>query len=415
MVLLLNNSDSAMEVDDVSPATSNIYGFASHIISNNIIHELLFSYMTPLEFFRLARTCQVAYGVVRSYIKRTFNVNRLLNRFFQDPLAFRSLQARTGMIIAGSLALQYFDRTHYPSSDLDLYLMPKAMVEVTAWLAEAGYEFEPYPEQPPNLQDAMNALMDEPGTDFLTGAVLEHPLYPTRSIHGVYTFTKHPTNSSGSNQPLKVQCIVSKASPMQVVFSFHSSTQLVFMLSIITLIQRHCYVACVMNVISYEKAYSLYPRASIVNHRSLVTCQVPSNGQPVALKKYADRGFIIETTVGHDDPDFPLGRRYLGDRDCWTVDLDMNGVEAHWAVNDFSTRLTHDPVCATSWALRIRSDLEGDPADVVTHNKFYSDFLFYTYTAVSWEPLYYAYRMIEEETGVDMKNLSKVPISSRRL
>ncbi|TCD68642.1 hypothetical protein EIP91_010297 [Steccherinum ochraceum] len=389
---LKSDSESAMQVDDFSTATLETDLFASQIISNNVIHESLFSYMTPLEFLRLSRTCRDAYGVVRSYIKRTFNVNRLLSRFFQDPVAFRSLQARTGLLVSGSTALQFFDRTSYPGSDLDMYLMPNAMVEVTTWLTGEGYEYEPYPEQAPNLQDAMKALTDDPLIDFITGAVVEHPLYPTRSIHGVYSFTK--PSPDPSVQPSKVQCIVAKTSPMQVIFSYHST--------------------CVMNVISYEKAYSLYPRASIVNHRSLVTCMQPSNGQPAALKKYADRGFSIETFVGGYDRDFALGKRYIGDGDCWTLNLDMTGVQAHWAPNDVSTPLTHDPVCATSWDLTVSCDPRNKPVDLTTHNKSWSDHLFYPYTTASWEPLYYARQMIEEETGVNIKLWSKVPASSRR-
>ncbi|TCD68648.1 hypothetical protein EIP91_010303 [Steccherinum ochraceum] len=169
-----------MDVDDSALTTPGPDDFVEQIISNNVIHDCLFSYVTPLELFRLARTCRIAYGVVRFYVKRTFNVNRLLSRFFQDPVAFRSLQARTGMIFAGSIALQFFDRSFYPGSDLDVYLMREAMVEVTAWLVDVGYEFEPFPEQPPILQDAMKALMQNQAHEVMAGpgALAEHPLAP---------------------------------------------------------------------------------------------------------------------------------------------------------------------------------------------------------------------------------------------
>ncbi|TCD68637.1 hypothetical protein EIP91_010292 [Steccherinum ochraceum] len=375
-----HNQGIAMQVDDFT--TSNIC-FKSHIIPHNVIHELLFSYMTPLGFLRLARTCRVANDVVRSYIKRTFNVNRLLSRFFQDPVVFRSLQARTGMIFAGSVALQFFDRTYYSGSDLDVYLRSDALVEVTAWLIGEGYVFEPYPKQSTNLQDAIEKIYALDG---------EHPLYLMRTICGVYTFVKPA--ASPSIPPLKVQCIVAKASPMNVIFSYHST--------------------CVMNIVSFEKAYSLYPRASIVNHRSLVTCMEPSEGQPAALKKYSDRGFRIETIVGSYDPDFPLGDRYIGDCNCWTLNLDMSGVQTSFAVNEVSTPLTHDPVSATSWSLEVSP---GDPhrlVDLVTDNGLHSEFLFYHYTAASWVPLYYARLMVEEQTGIDMRLRSEIPTHSRR-
>ena len=44
-------------------------------------------------------------------------------RYFADPAAFRELQLRTGLIISGSTALQFLDRTTYEGADLDIYAM----------------------------------------------------------------------------------------------------------------------------------------------------------------------------------------------------------------------------------------------------------------------------------------------------
>jgi hypothetical protein len=60
----------------------------------------------------------------KSYVRRTININRILKRFFPEPDVFRVLQRQTGTLISGSQALQFFDRTFYPESDLDLFLFP---------------------------------------------------------------------------------------------------------------------------------------------------------------------------------------------------------------------------------------------------------------------------------------------------
>ena len=54
--------------------------------------------------------------------RRAFNVNRFLARFFSDAIAFRALEVRIGTLTSESAALQFFDRTFYPKSDLGLFV-----------------------------------------------------------------------------------------------------------------------------------------------------------------------------------------------------------------------------------------------------------------------------------------------------
>lgn len=197
--------------------------FLNNLLLNNVIHEALFSYLTPMEFLRLAKTCCRANVVVQSYVKRAFNINRFLLRFFSDPLAFRSLQARTGTLVSGSSALQFFDRTFYPDSDLDLYLSMEAIERVAQWLiGPAGYTFTAHERQPASLDEALAAIRFPPTTDVVAMAAAEHPVYGSRGIRGVFTFTKPAEDATAPI--LKVQCIVAKLSPMRLILDFHSST-----------------------------------------------------------------------------------------------------------------------------------------------------------------------------------------------
>ncbi|KAG1758073.1 hypothetical protein EDD22DRAFT_784371 [Suillus occidentalis] len=66
-----------------------------------------------------------------------------LSRYFSDPLQFRSLQARTGLVMSGSNALQFVDHTSYPESDLDLYAHPGHLYELMEWLESIGYNLTP--------------------------------------------------------------------------------------------------------------------------------------------------------------------------------------------------------------------------------------------------------------------------------
>ena len=117
------------------------------IFLNPIVHDNIFDFLTPLEILLFSRTCRPFYNIVCSYIKRVFNIDRILSRFFADPVAFRALQARTGTLISGSSALQFFARTFYPESDLDLYIHSNWLPDVVEWMVQEGYVFVPAEER----------------------------------------------------------------------------------------------------------------------------------------------------------------------------------------------------------------------------------------------------------------------------
>lgn len=80
-----------------------------------------------------------------------------------------------------------------------------------------------------------------------------------------------------------------------------------------------------MNIITHEKAYALYGKASFQELRSLMY-STEGVRQDSARRKYAERGWLMTeslTTAEIFDPDssFKPGPRYVGDPLCWTVDL----------------------------------------------------------------------------------------------
>jgi hypothetical protein len=84
------------------------------------------------------------------------------------------------------------------------------------------------------------------------------------------------------------------------------------------------YTACVMNVITHDTAYSIYPRATFIERRSLVCKRLPSSIDGRA--KYEQRGWMQLPYLTADDYDnpsssFARGTRRLGDRKCWTITL----------------------------------------------------------------------------------------------
>lgn len=80
-----------------------------------------------------------------------------------------------------------------------------------------------------------------------------------------------------------------------------------------------------MNLITHERAYSLYPRATFEERRSLVISTEGSK-QETARKKYTERGWIMVKTGQDEDirnarSDFTPCQRYIGDSRCWTIPI----------------------------------------------------------------------------------------------
>ncbi|CAL1699944.1 unnamed protein product [Somion occarium] len=256
---------------------------------------------------------------------RAFNIDRILSRFFNPPLAFRQLQARTGTLISGSAALQFFDRSFYKESDLDIYVPKKYRVEAGEFLLRCGYSFIPGQRQEATFYKAVEQrrVTDDAGA------------YAFRGVAAVLTFEKPAASGSAVN--LKVQLIVAAKSPMEIILNFHST--------------------CVMNVISFENAYSLYPKATFEARSSLV-CATDGPKQEPAMEKYKERGWTMvkQTSVAELKDLFHFKRascRYMGDKYCWTIPLDKDSITelVQPGIGKVSSMLTHDPVAASNWKL----------------------------------------------------------------
>ena len=125
-----------------------------------------------------------------------------------------------------------------------------------------------------------------------------------------------------------------------------------------------------MNIISYEKAYCLYPRATLHEHTSLV-CESSTSRtrhRPEALQKYESRGFRLLEYIEPDetgmDPCFSVFHRYMGDSLCWTLPLNMEGVTPGFTIPTTNITLSHDPCSVTSWVLAVR-DPESSKPEIV--------------------------------------------------
>ena len=177
----------------------------------------------------ISRTDCKARLATQDYNCRAYNINRCLSRFFPNPNAFRRLQRETGLVISGSFALQFMERTCYPESDLDMYVMREQAAQVLDWImghAGVHYVFTPsdrWDEETFERWDKFvhsRARREEARS---AGHAEEIDLWVHDNEYAglnVFSFVRRVSAEEGER---KIQVIICRESPMDEILSFHSS------------------------------------------------------------------------------------------------------------------------------------------------------------------------------------------------
>lgn len=116
-------------------------------------------------------------------------------------------------------------------------------------------------------------------------------------------------------------------------------------------------IACTINVISYEKAYCLFPRATLHEHRSLLinADSTDSAEETVTLQ---ERGFEMfdyltarELLSNHASSSIVFGWRWIDDSASWVINLDTKDVVLPVAKSS-SFAEQYDPVAICNFSVR---------------------------------------------------------------
>ena len=204
-------SDLMTPTNAPRPLIHPIFESLNRILTTPSIANVLFDSCSIVTLVQLLKTSHRLRNAVKAYIAQVFTVDRIISRYFEDPLSFRSMQAHTATIISGSAALQFFDRSFHPSSDLDLYVPSLGARKLTHFILENGYTFVPHLGQKSALKDAL-----EESTIPLW---MEDQYSTTRGIAGVFGFTK-----ISNGDELTIQVIVAFHATLDIVLRCHSST-----------------------------------------------------------------------------------------------------------------------------------------------------------------------------------------------
>ncbi|KAF3929786.1 hypothetical protein ABW19_dt0207782 [Dactylella cylindrospora] len=283
-----------------------------------ILQTTILDSLQPQDIIRLLATCRTLQQL-KPYI---WSVNRSLRRFVDDPIAFRSLMARHNALVSGSHALQFLRRVKWLDSDLDVYIygLDEIFEFATHLMEKEEYEFSPYQWQSSDpfkaardRKEELEAFMAskfeamdanaEPFDPFDDGNS-DTALYIMSRIDGVFNFIHK------RNKDLRIQLISSCITPLNSILGDFYATH-------------------IFNFFSWNRAYSIFPYHTFNDERAYTTGRLTHKASR-GVEKYQRRGYAFADYGEKHEcvkncPFRP--HRKVGDKYCWVMDLDTEGLE----------------------------------------------------------------------------------------
>ena len=102
------------------------------------------------EIVALTRTCKKYADLYQYLLPIQWDVDRRLRRFVRDPHGFRAQMAKSDALIVGSFVSQFFERTPWETSDLNIFVegLEHANSFQSYLLNEEGYTEIPSTRKP---------------------------------------------------------------------------------------------------------------------------------------------------------------------------------------------------------------------------------------------------------------------------
>ncbi|KAJ3927262.1 MAG: hypothetical protein NXY57DRAFT_1042571 [Lentinula lateritia] len=179
---------------------------------------------------------------------------------------FQDLQAKTNLIVSGSVALNFFTYNTY-NDNLDPFCHLNECLTVGAWYISRKYAYRPVPPQLSSFKDEVLRVQE------IVRRYSEHPT--SNGLHGDVDISSTVQIWTFHNGTSTIQLFASSCSPLEILLLFHST--------------------CVMNVLTHRAAYCFFPHLTLIENCSLLnSVNLPfSDRQLLSLVKYGQRGFYF--------------------------------------------------------------------------------------------------------------------------
>ncbi|KAJ7730779.1 hypothetical protein B0H16DRAFT_1469462 [Mycena metata] len=264
-------------------------------ISDELLLYLL-SFCGLKDVFNLKATSTIVQGVVLHYQTLVWNADRFFRPWFRDGTAeFRLALRRSSAIVSGSQLVQFFDRAHYPGSDMDIFLRLGGVLPMGTWLQTQGYsriaDSTDYDLAKRVARTACNMISRTQSGHTPVCAVIDyHRFVCSETV--IYR--------------QKIQLVAVDIDPVQhVLYDFHSTA--------------------VMNYMTDEQVVSVFPLSTFILRKSYLA-RSRKEGHDRSSKwknKYQQRGFrVVHKRSRGSHNDLKQGKRTSMDRYSWTITLE---------------------------------------------------------------------------------------------
>uniref|UniRef100_A0A8H7XLN1 Uncharacterized protein n=1 Tax=Psilocybe cubensis TaxID=181762 RepID=A0A8H7XLN1_PSICU len=215
--------------------------------------------------YRFSWTCKELNNRVSGYMHCAFRPENLFAPIFKpdEHLPFRLLQFKTGLVISGSTVLHFINRANtWIPGDMDMYVEHRYALPVLSWMMSIGFTIMPHPKYPDNATAEQILKMEKI-------VLQEHPLHRHYNTTGVVI--------NLWRQGSFVQLITTCQSVVECILGYHSTG--------------------VMNFVTFEKVYSLYPNATFGHQVSLLQPPADLKRAQKFLAKYHSRGLKFVLSI----------------------------------------------------------------------------------------------------------------------
>ncbi|KAF9035644.1 hypothetical protein BJ165DRAFT_1533622 [Panaeolus papilionaceus] len=273
------------------------------VLTAKRISNVFLSFLDLRTLFAWEQVCRRTHHAVNDYISFAYSIGPYLSPFFPDEdswHAFRQLQLETDFLVCGLPVLYYFDCLQLPRRcDLDVFVNKEFSTLVCDRLRAIGFLADP------------NSLLSY--------------------LHG--SMRANATNDNGCSTVIfadvfiwpglhcKTICVFTCSDgPLQSILDFTSTIY--------------------MNFFSYHAAYSLFARATLVEHHGIVTS--PTASEQTFIYRFNHTQWSMAYHLPPSEMEsictsaFRSGGRFVGDNKCWTICFDnkQSLVEGNlWTVN----------------------------------------------------------------------------------
>ena len=117
----IDGPEKEPEKQQIQAPRTNLETLLNHQ-SHYLISNRICQYLDVSSLCCIVQTCKKLSMLMKDLQSTQWNIDKKLRRFFGSPKLFRQQLAKFDAVVAGSFAVQYFDRVLWKKADLDIFL-----------------------------------------------------------------------------------------------------------------------------------------------------------------------------------------------------------------------------------------------------------------------------------------------------